>query len=133
MKKPYKIIVAFLVILPLSLSLIMCCCLEEVFAATTYHSEYCHDQSSTADHQNNSHRSHECMCQRIMNNDVGNSFDVQLVSSYFYKGLLKNGTILAPLFDDSLLNFASLLADRSPPSLMESSIPIYLKISVLRI
>ena len=130
MKKHISEILVFPLILSLAIN--FCCCLGEVSAQTTQQPEHCHDQSGKADHSH-SKDSHDCMCQKVADFDSNQLFDAELALTCFYKDFFKNGMMLVCFFEHPLANQTSLLSDRSPPKLAATFIPIYLKISILRI
>ena len=130
MKKGLTCIITFFLIVSLTLS--FCCCLSEVFAQPSQQSEHCHHDTGKTD-QNHSEGSHDCRCQKIVNSDLNKPFNVDLTLYHFYKDFLKGGMIPVYFLDYPLANQISLLSDHSPPSLLAASIPIYLKISILRI
>ena len=133
MKSLPKIIVIIFLIFSFSLAIMLCCCLDETLASTTTSAEHCHHQSNQFDHHKNSHTAHECMCPKMVSDDFSKSFNIQLIAAYFYQEFLKEGAMLVAFFTPPISNHPALLADRSPPSLAKVTIPIYLKISVLRI
>ena len=128
-----SLLILTLLILPVLALMISCCCLDEASASTTEQVEHCHSHSDKTDHQNKTHDAHECMCQNAANADVEKSFELPLIPSHFYKEFFKNEITMGRFFNEVLFNYALLLADISPPLLATVSIPIYLKISVLRI
>ena len=134
MKKIFKVTGVVFLIFSFFLSTIFCCCLEKVFAANpTPHLAHCHGQSNKANHSHDSHTDHDCMCPKMVSDDFSKTFDIQLISAHFYQEFLKEGAMLVAFLNIQILTHTALLADRSPPSLLRATIPIYLKISVLRI
>ena len=115
-----------------SLAVNFCCCLREAFAENSQQSEHCHDQSGKAD-SGHSEDSHGCVCQTIFDSVFNQPFDAELTLAHFYKDFFKSGMRAVRYFDSPFTRQTFLLSDRSPPMLFASSIPIYLKISVLRI
>ena len=132
MKKNFcKIIISFTLIFAFSSTLIFCCSFEEARASTL---EHCyHNQAEKTDHQHDSHSSHDCMCQQIFIADFSKPFNIQLISSHFFNKFLKDAMVLGRFVNPVSLSQATLLADRSPPLLAAAVLPVYLKISNLRI
>src|SRR5207249_5613864 len=116
-RKIPKIVISILVISPLLLSSIMCCCLKEVLANTVGHPASCHGQASKAEPGHRSHKAHECLCFKVQSDEPGNVFAIQSISSHYYEGLLKDGKMLVRYFNDALFNEVSLSIDRPPPFL----------------
>ena len=131
MKKFYKVTTILILIFAFSSTLIFCCSFEEARASTLEHCD--HDQSEKADHQHDSHSSHDCMCQQTFIADLSKSFNLQLVSSHLFNKFLKDAMALGCFFNPASLSQTTLLADRSPPLLAIALVPIYLKISNLRL
>ena len=130
-KNFFKIIISFTLIFTFSSTLIFCCDFQEAQASTL---EHCgHNQAEKADHQHDSHSSHDCMCQQTFIADFSKSFSIQLESSNVFNKFLKDVT-LGRSFNPALLSQATLLVDRSPPFLITAVlIPLYLKNSNLRL
>ena len=138
MKNIYKIIIASAVIFSFSSTLILCCAFQDAQASAVDHCDhdqtvYGHSQSDKADHQHDSHNSHDCMCQQTFVADFSKSFNLDLTSVHLFKKFLKNDAIFGRLFNFVSLSHSSLLPERSPPLIAAISIPIYLKNSNLRI
>ena len=133
MKKLCEIIISLTLIFAFSSTLIFCCSFQEALADTEQHCEHGYDQSGKADHQHDSHSSQDCMCQQKFIADFSKSFNIQLVSSHLFNKFLKDAMVLGRSFNFTSSNQVRLLADRSPPLLAAVSIPIYLKISNLRL
>ena len=132
MKKNFcKIIISLTLIFAFSSTLIFCCDFQEARASALEHCD--HDQSEKADHQHDSHSSHDCMCQQTFIADFSKSFNVQLVSSHLFNKFLKDAMAFDHSFNTASLSQATSLADRSPPLLAAASVPIYLKNSNLRL
>ena len=133
MNKFFKTTITILIVLPLSLSSILCCCLKEALAQTGGHSVSCHDHSHKANPGHNSQKAQECQCLKVLSNKTNNDFAIQTISSADYAGFLKDGKILGALFHNTVFNNTALIGDRPPPFLTAAPIPIYLKISIFRI
>ena len=129
----YKFIITVLIAFSLSLSSIMCCCLKEALASTAEHSASCHVPTDKANSGHKSQKMHDCQCLKVLSDKTNNDFAIQYFSSPYYEGYIKDGKTLGRFFNYELLNYASLCGDRPPPILSAASIPIYLKISILRI
>ncbi len=128
MNKFHKRPIFLILIFAFSSALIFCCDFEEVRASMLPHSG--HDQS---EHGQDQSADHHCLSQQTFIADFPKSFNVQLAFSHFLKGFFKDGMMLASLLDVSSLSQTVLLVDRSPPSLVAPSIPIYRKIPNLRL
>ena len=133
MKVFYKTIITVLIVFPLSVSSIICCCLKEALAAAEGHSATCHEHTNKSNPGHKSHQSHECQCLKVLSDKTNNDFAVRLTSSHYYEAFLKEGKMSVRFFNDALLNNTSLFTDRPPPILASAPIPIYLKIFFLRI
>ena len=138
MKNYFKIIISLTVIFAFTSTLILCCAFVEALASTLFHcdhdqAEHGHDQSEKADHEHDSHSSHDCMCQKAFIADFSKFFNTGLASFHLLKRFLNDDMVPGFSFNSVLLSQATLLSDRSPPLLASASIPIYLKISNLRL
>ncbi len=138
MKNFYKIIISLTIIFTFSSTLIFCCAFEEARASTIEHCdhdqpEHAHDPSEKADHQHDSHSSHDCMCQKTFVADFSKSFNADSASTHLFTKFFKNDVMLGRSFNAALLSQSSLLSDRSPPLFAAVSIPLYLKNSNLRL
>ena len=131
MKKPYKIIIALALIFSFSATLIFCCTFQEAQASSVDHCD--HDQSEKADHQQDSHSSHNCMCQQTFVADFSKSFNPGFASAHFFKKFFKNDMAFGGFVNFTSFSHSSLLPERSPPLIAAISIPIYLKHSNLRL
>ena len=138
MKKLFKIIISLTLIFVFSSTLIFCCAFQDAQASAVDHcdhdqAEHGHDQSEKADHQHDSHSSHDCMCQQTFIADFIKSFNIRFVSSHVFNKFLKDAMVIGRSFNPASLSQTTLLTDRSPPLLAAAVVPIYLKISNLRI
>ena len=133
MNNLHKISITVLLVFPFLLSSIMCCCLKKALAASGGGVPSCHEHANKADAGHKSQRSHDCQCLKVLSDKPNNDFAIQLIPAHYYGAFLKDGKMLARFFHDALLDNTSLFSDRPPPILISASIPVYLKISVLRI
>ena len=138
MKKFFQSTLSFTLIIAFSSTLIFCCAFQDAQASAVDHCDHDqaghgHSQSDKADHQQGSHSSHDCMCQKTFVADLSKSFNLNLTSVPHFKKFFKNDAMFGRSFNFASLSHSSLLPERSPPLIAAVSIPIYLKNSNLRL
>lgn len=144
MKKIHKKIISAILPIPLFLAITFCCCLDEkAFADETHlsssaehHNHESHEleKSEHSEHQNHSHGDDECSCPKHLSFLSAQSADITFDST-FSQMLAKN--FMANLRFENIVLLVSLSNQSQGPPLLDHrdyvSLPIYLKISNLRI
>ncbi len=142
MKRVYKKIISAFLPIPLSLAITFCCCLDEKALAAEVHSNCSSEHPQEfhelekvdhTEHQNHAEGDHECACPKHLSFLSAQSADIVFVSTS--QMLAKNFMVNFRL--ESIALLASLSNQSHGPPLQDHrdyvSLPIYLKISNLRI